>query len=158
MKNNALNLSLQGGIMKKSHGFTLIELMIVVAVIGILSAIAYPSYTEYVLRGRRAEARTALMDLMQQQERFFTQTGAYAAPLTTAFKAFSGDSAANGYYTLQAAACTAPNPTTLNLCVTLTATRKVTGSDPTVGDLTFDSTGFKSCINGTDTTKSKCWK
>jgi type IV pilus assembly protein PilE len=146
--------------MKKSHqsqvGMTLIELMIVVAIVGVLSAIAYPSYTEYVLRGHRAEARTALMDLMQQQERFFTQNGAYAAPLTTDFKAFSGDSAANGYYTLSAAACAAPND--LKLCVALTATRNTSGSDPTVGDLTYDSTGLKSCINGTDTTKSKCWK
>ena len=55
--------------MKKSlsHGFTLIELMIVVAIVAILASIAYPSYKDSVLKSRRAEARTALSELLQQQ-------------------------------------------------------------------------------------------
>ncbi|RZM02652.1 MAG: type IV pilin protein, partial [Variovorax sp.] len=62
---------------RRQAGFTLIELMIVVAIVGILATIAYPSYRESVLKGRRAEARTALLELMQQQERYMTQRGAY---------------------------------------------------------------------------------
>lgn len=62
----------------KSRGFTLIEVMIAVAVIGILAAIAYPSYVEYTKKARRAEAAAVLMDAVQVVERGFSQTGAYS--------------------------------------------------------------------------------
>jgi type IV pilus assembly protein PilE len=60
------------------RGFTLIELMIAVAVIGILAAIAYPSYTQHVLKSRRAEAKAALLDLAARQERYFSINNRYA--------------------------------------------------------------------------------
>lgn len=61
----------------RQRGFTLVELMIVVAVIGILAALAYPSYTEYVRRGYRAEARAGLMQAAQWMERAATASGTY---------------------------------------------------------------------------------
>jgi type IV pilus assembly protein PilE len=70
---------------KRQKGFTLIELMIVVAVVGILSAIAYPSYAEYIRRGHRAEARAGLLQAAQWMERAATATGTY--PLTADFPA-----------------------------------------------------------------------
>ncbi|MEO8600005.1 MAG: type IV pilin protein, partial [bacterium] len=63
--------------MSLQKGFTLIELMIVVAVIGILAAVAYPSYQDSIIKTKRAEGRAALMAAMQQQERYYTQNNAY---------------------------------------------------------------------------------
>ena len=65
------------------RGFTLIEVMIVVAIVAILAAIALPSYNEYIRRGHRAEARAALLQGAQWMERAATATGTY--PLTADF-------------------------------------------------------------------------
>lgn len=68
--------------MKKSRGFTLIELMIVVAVIAILAAIAYPSYQESISKSRRSDAQAALQGLAQAMERFYTSNGTYDGAAT----------------------------------------------------------------------------
>jgi type IV pilus assembly protein PilE len=59
------------------RGFTLIELLIAVAIVAILSAIAYPSYQEYVRRANRAEGQSLLLDAAARQERFFAQNNTY---------------------------------------------------------------------------------
>lgn len=68
---------------KNQQGFTLMELMITVAIIGIISAIAMPSYTKYVIKTKRTDAKVALMTIAQKQESFFVQNMSYAQNLTT---------------------------------------------------------------------------
>lgn len=63
---------------RRAWGFTLIEMMIVVAIISILGAIAYPTYLEHVRKSRRVDAKTALLDLASRQERYFSTRNVYA--------------------------------------------------------------------------------
>lgn len=70
------------GARKKQHGFTLIELMVTVVILGILVGIAYPSYTKYMVQTRRSDAQIALTQAANQQERFFTECNYYATTLT----------------------------------------------------------------------------
>ena len=67
--------------MSNKNGFTLIELMIVVAIIGIIAAVAYPSYVEHVNKGSRTEAMTSLLDIANRQEQFFADNHRYALTL-----------------------------------------------------------------------------
>jgi type IV pilus assembly protein PilE len=150
----------------KSNGFTLIELMIVVAIVAILGSIAYPAYTESVLKGRRAQGRTALAELMQQQERYLTQTNTYLEfsnasgvtdPANVPFKTFSGDNIATGAYFLSTTPCTTATDA-IKECVRVTASPRVTGSDPRVDALSMTSTGQKSCSGTASSTKPElCW-
>jgi type IV pilus assembly protein PilE len=64
---------------KEQHGFTLIELIIAVAIVGILAAIAYPSYTKHMQHGYRAEGITMLTDGVARMERYYAQNNTYAA-------------------------------------------------------------------------------
>ena len=142
-------------------GFTLVELMIAVAVAAILAAVAYPSYQEAVRRGKRAEGRAALMQLMQQQERYYSLRNSYIAFSSAStdddekkFKWFSGDSAAASAYEISGVACDGEK---IENCVQLIAqpgSQKVDKNfaDPVCGKLTFTSTGVK----GAD--GNGCWK
>jgi type IV pilus assembly protein PilE len=94
---------------RSSAGFTLIELMIVVAVIGILAAVAYPSYQDHVRKARRAEARAVTLESAQWMERFFTehqrydQTSAGTTVGTTFAQAFAKvpkDASGSGNYSI----------------------------------------------------------
>jgi len=76
-----------GGTVHRKQGFTLIELMITVAIVAILGGIAYPSYQSYIKRTARAEARAVILDIAQKQERYYSSNNSYlpiSAPPTAA--------------------------------------------------------------------------
>ena len=96
---------------KHPYGFTLIELMITVVIIGILAGIAYPSYQDYMTRTRRTGAQILLLAVVNQQEKFFSECNWYAATLVTSSTSSCGTATTgslrigstaseNGYYTV----------------------------------------------------------
>ncbi|MBB1601228.1 type IV pilin protein [Variovorax sp. UMC13] len=133
-----------------SRGFTLMELMIALVVLAILAAIAYPSYLDALRKGWRAEARAALMQEMQQQERFYTQRARYR---DTVFASDSGLGTGTGRYTLTLDACEGASDA--RRCIRLQASLRSGFSDPQVRSLWLDSRGEKGC-NGTAAPRA-CW-
>ena len=142
-------------------GFSLMELVITMAVLSILVAITYPSYANFLLKGKRAEGRAALVELMQQQERYMTQNNTYfffntnpsgvTNPAIVPFKTYSGDSSTKPSYFLQSVTC--GGTLTAKDCVKLEATPVI--PDPEAGKLELDSTGTKGCAG---TNPLVCWK
>ena len=131
---------------KASRGFTLIEMMIVVVILGILASIAFPSYQEHVRRGYRAEGQAFLNDVAARQERYASQNHAYIT-------AVSEDN-------LKKLGITADSPTeryTLTLAATngYTLTAPPTFTDPKCGNLTLNASGVRNVTSGD---KDYCWR
>ena len=142
-----------------ARGFSLIELMIAVAIVGILAAVAYPSYVDQIAKGKRNECRSGALQVMQQQERYFGQYNTYLAVAATAtapqVKTFSGDTAATSACTIASSAC---DGSTIAQCVEVRSTIKY--KEPkNIDYLYVTSNGVRGCsVNSTRTTTEKsCW-
>ena len=143
--------------MQKNQGLTLIELMIVVAIVGILAAVAYPSYTEYIMRGHRADARAGLLQAQLWMERAATATGVYPTnsdPKLVLPSALSWSADNSKRYTIGMSAST-------NASFTLTATPKAGAQkNDRCGTLTLTHTGARdvtSLPSGSKMTAADCW-
>ncbi|MEE9357992.1 type IV pilin protein [Candidatus Vondammii sp. HM_W22] len=140
---------------KRVRGFTLIELMITVAVIGVLAAIAYPSYRDQIIKTQRTDGKSALIQAAVLQERWFTENSKYTTDMTK----LGGSNSQEGHYVIGAkigditgTACNKSAHTKDN-CFELTATPGSTQSDNGCKNLTLDSFGRKK-RSGTD---NRCW-
>lgn len=133
--------------MNKQQGFSLIELMAVIAIIGIIASIAIPSYKNYVMEANRNDATSELLDVMRAQEDFFANDFSYTETLADISRDnFSdyGSPSVTGSYTLSgeryyilAGKCT--GEADVSTCVNLTATA-INGQDGD-GDFTLNSRG-----------------
>lgn len=153
---------------RTSRGFTLVELMIVVAVIAILGAIAYPNYQEYARKGRRGEARAALLELRQQQERYMTQFNEYkpfGATDNVPFLKKAGSNPDKPSYSLSAVKCKETEnkdgtgtgaERSEKSCIKLIATPVI--ADPKVDKLSITTLGAKGCTGPANSTNFPlCW-
>lgn len=142
----------------RQQGFTLVEMMIVVVIVGILAAIAFPSYQNYVLRSGRADGQAKLMEIIQAQERFYSQNQTYTANLGAGGLGYgvAADAAVASderRYNITALAC---GGSTIARCVVLTAARVGAQlQDNECGNLSLDSRGTKT-ESGTGTVDT-CW-
>ena len=133
--------------MKKTRGFTLIELMIVVAVLSIIVAIGYPSYMEHVKKSRRAEGMGQLLELADRMERAYSDRGTYPTNISEVYVATTD----GGFYTLSIVSAN-------NISFTVNAAPTSLGKQDTDKCKTFTLTSLGQQSVTDISMKDQCWK
>ena len=145
----------------RTAGFTLIELMITVVVLAILTMIAVPIYEHQIEESRRTQARTALLELAEREERYYATNNAYTSdPADLGYGTAAAPVAwpvtiGSGYYQIEA---TVPDPNLAVPSYLLTAT--AIGSQTADTDcqiFTVDSTGVETSYNAAGSVTTDCW-
>jgi type IV pilus assembly protein PilE len=149
-------------LLKHQRGVTLIELVVVMIIVGILAAVAIPSYRSYVLRSQRSDAKDALLALATAQEKFYLQCNRYAddiadAPDCAAFELQGAATSKNGWYDLGTLADADP---TLGFTASATAVAGGNQAQDTECEIfQVTSQGVRTALDsgGTDKT-AECWR
>lgn len=139
--------------MRNSVGFTLIEVLVTVAIVAILAAIAIPNYSQYVQKTRRTDAQEKLLDMAAQQERWFFNNNQYTDNAANVGAAASKD----GYYAVTITVTGTP-PTQYSLSAKPVSTRSQS-SDSKCAEFIIDNTGRPTAKDkdGHDATEI-CWQ
>jgi type IV pilus assembly protein PilE len=135
---------------RTQRGFTLVELMIVVAIIGILTFVAVPSYRQYVVKSNRAAAESFVMSVTNKQEQYMLDARQYAATLVLLGMAAPADVSNNYNITITNIGATPPTYT-----ITAVPTGSQAASDTRCGSVSIDQAGTKG-ITGAGTV-AECW-
>jgi type IV pilus assembly protein PilE len=139
----------------RHRGFTLIELMVTVAIIGVLAAVAYPAYTQYIVRGKRSAAESFIVTVANKQEQAMLNARAYQS--TLAALSMTTPSEVNGVYSITITADNTAAPPAYT--VTAAPLGKQATNDTKCGSLTYTQTGTKGISTSTDPTViATCWK